>query len=190
MSSETIDLLAKALVQAQAEFTAIPRGSENPYFHSTYADLATVVSAASPVLSKHGLAVSQFPATDEGKPVLVTYLLHESGQHISHSMPLTPTKPDPQSLGSAITYARRYAFSAVLGLVTEADDDGNAASTQPPRKAVSELEAAKATLRSAIKKAGLSRQQASEYAWVSTATEADLDKIRGASMALSMGKAV
>jgi hypothetical protein len=193
-NSEQIDLLSKALVGAQGEFTAVPRGSENPFFHSSYADLATVVQAASPVLAKHGLAVSQFPSREDGAPVLVTYLLHESGQYISHSMPLTPTKSDPQAVGSAITYARRYAFSAVLGLVTEADDDGNAASQRQPqstatlkKRSPSKLDDAKAKLRTAIAQAGVDGK---DFAWVAKATEADIDQIEGAVAALSMGKAV
>jgi hypothetical protein len=126
--SETIDLLAKALLAAQAEFSAVPKGSDNPFFKSKYAALPDVVKHAGPVLSKHGLAVSQFVDNVNGEDALTTYLIHSSGQYISHSMLLHLVKDDPQAQGSAITYARRYSYMAALGLVADEDDDGNAAS--------------------------------------------------------------
>ena len=126
--SETLNELATALAKAQAEFTAIPKDSNNPFFKSKYAGLPIVVSVASPILTKHGLSVSQFPSSDNGVDTLTTLLLHESGQFISHSMILHLPKQDPQGQGSALTYARRYAYMGALGLVADDDDDGNAAS--------------------------------------------------------------
>ena len=133
-----INELAKALVAAQGEFSAVPKGSDNPFFKSKYADLPDVVKHAGPVLSKHGLAVSQFielveTADGSSYDALRTYLIHESGQFITHVMRLHLPKSDPQGQGSAVTYARRYSYMAVLGLVSDVDDDGNAAS---PRQAV------------------------------------------------------
>lgn len=141
MRTEEINELAAALVAAQAEFSAVPKGSTNPFFKSKYAALPDVVSHAGPVLSKHGLAISQFIDGEylEGD-ALVTYLIHKSGQYISHVMKLHLSKDDPQGQGSAVTYARRYSYMAALGLVADDDDDGNAAS-QPKadyRKAFSE----------------------------------------------------
>lgn len=121
MQSEAINELAKALVGAQAEFSAVPKGSSNPFFKSKYAALPDVVQHAGPVLSKHGLAISQFIGNDE----LITYLIHESGQYIAHTMTLHLPKQDPQGQGSAVTYARRYAYMSALGLVADDDDDGN-----------------------------------------------------------------
>lgn len=135
MQSETLSELVKALVAAQAEFTAIPKDSTNPFFRSNYAGLPVVVEKASPILAKHGLAISQHvcETDDDG---LITYLLHTSGEFIAHSMKLHLVKDDPQAQGSAITYARRYAYMAVLGLVADDDDDGNAGSNRqaPPRQ--------------------------------------------------------
>jgi hypothetical protein len=128
MKSETIQELAKALLAAQAEFSAVPKGSDNPFFKSKYAALPDVVKHAGPVLSKHGLAVSQFVDNVNGEDALTTYLIHSSGEWISHSMLLHLVKNDPQAQGSAITYARRYSYMAALGLVADEDDDGNAAS--------------------------------------------------------------
>ena len=122
-----INELAAALVQAQAEFSAVPKTSVNPFYSSRYADLASVVKAAQPVLAKHGLAVSQHPTVVDGEPSLTTYLLHSSGQSLVSTMRLCAAKHDPQGQGAAITYARRFAYQAVLGLVADDDDDGNRA---------------------------------------------------------------
>ena len=128
MQSNEIDELASALVAAQAEFSAVPKGSTNPFFKSKYAALPDVVQSASPVLAKHGLAVSQFITHDEsGGDALLTYLLHQSGQFMAYSMKLHMVKDDPQAQGSAVTYARRYAYMSALGLVADDDDDANSA---------------------------------------------------------------
>lgn len=128
MQSESLNELVPALVKAQAEFTAIPKDSTNPFFKSNYAGLPVVVEKASPILAKHGLAISQHIGNDDGVDTLTTYLLHTSGQFLAHSMRLHLVKDDPQGQGSAVTYARRYSYMAVLGLVADDDDDGNAAS--------------------------------------------------------------
>jgi len=145
-NSQDINELASALVAAQAEFSAVPKGSSNPLFKSKYAALPDVVASASPVLAKHGLAVTQSITFVNGSqgPIdaLNTTLLHKSGQFIEHAMILHLPKNDPQGQGSAVTYARRYAYMAILGLVADDDDDGNAASrpkvytkTEPVRRA-------------------------------------------------------
>lgn len=190
-SSESVVNLNKALVAFQAELTSVSKDSENPYFSSKFASLAKVVSTAAPVLTKHGLAVMQILESDDKSDLLTTRLAHVSGEWIEGTVRLHMNKNDAQSFGSAASYARRYAYQAILGLVAEDDDDGNAASVPPKRKPeVSELEAAKQVLRQAIKAANLSKEQTAEYSWVATATDDDLDRIRGLSAALSMGKAV
>ncbi|APQ42166.1 hypothetical protein PBI_MRMAGOO_62 [Mycobacterium phage MrMagoo] len=124
--------LAAALVAAQAEFGAVAKDTANPFFKSKYADLPAVKAEAQPVLAKHGLAVIQEPGflVLDGKihDTLTTTVVHSSGQARTSTMILRPVKADPQAQGSAITYAKRYAFMAVLGLVADEDDDGNAAS--------------------------------------------------------------
>jgi hypothetical protein len=125
--SDSIQNLAVALATAQGEFSAVPKGSENPFFKSKYAALPDVIATATPVLTKHGLSVAQFVDSDEKGDLLTTYLMHTSGEFISHSMRLHVAKAnDPQSQGSAITYARRYSYMSALGLVADVDDDGNA----------------------------------------------------------------
>ena len=129
MQSEHINELASALAKAQGEFSTVPKGSVNPFFKSKYADLADVIKSAGPVLASHGLAVSQFISEDD---TLTTYLIHESGQFIAHRANLHLVKDDPQSAGSATTYARRYGYMSCLGLVADEDDDGNRASRSEP----------------------------------------------------------
>ena len=126
--SDDIGELATALCAAQAEFTAIPKDSANPFFKSKYAGLPKVVEVASPILTTHGLSVTQLLGHDEAGDTLTTCLMHKSGQFIADTMHLRPVKDDPQAQGSATTYGRRYAYMAALGLVADEDDDGNAAS--------------------------------------------------------------
>lgn len=126
--SEAIDQLSAALVAAQGHFEAVDKSAENPFFKSHYADLPAIVKAIQPILLEHGLAVTQWPGFDGDHDLLTTRVFHTSGQWIESSMRLYLAKQDPQGQGSAITYARRYALSAALGIVTEEDDDGQAAS--------------------------------------------------------------
>lgn len=121
------DLLAKALVALQADLTPVEKTAANPFFKSKYADLPTVKADVQPLLAKHKLAVVQHPTTLDGQPALRTRVVHESGQYDEDTMLLMLSKQDPQSQGSALTYAKRYAFMAVLGVVADEDDDGNAA---------------------------------------------------------------
>lgn len=130
--------LATALCAAQGEFEAVAKDANNPFFKSKYADLPAVVEAASPILNRHGLSVSQLPGFDEHGDTLTTMLLHTSGQFMGGTLRLRPVKDDPQAQGSAITYGRRYSYMAILGLVADEDDDGNAGSqgrrSAPDRK--------------------------------------------------------
>lgn len=125
--SEQINDLAAALCKAQGSIKAALKSSDNPFFKSKYADLSAVWDACKEPLAKNGLAISQHPASVNGEVQLETMLLHTSGQWISSTLTMKPTKTDPQSFGSCVTYARRYALAAIVGVVTE-DDDGNAAS--------------------------------------------------------------
>lgn len=128
--SPSIKELASALAKVQAELKPAPKDSENPFFKSSYADLATVSKTVFPVLSKHGLSVSQIA---EGDGSITTVLMHTSGEWMRGTLTLHPVKNDPQGIGSSLTYARRYALAAICGLATE-DDDGNAATHAPDKK--------------------------------------------------------
>ena len=128
--SESIKELAVALNKAQATLQVAKKGSENPFFHSKYADLLSVWDACREALVSNGLSVVQIADISfnaDGKAVLETILMHTSGEWIKGRLPLLPVKPDPQAQGSAITYARRYSLSAIVGLCTEEDDDAEGA---------------------------------------------------------------
>jgi hypothetical protein len=119
--------LAKALVAAQKATEAVKKASTNPAFKSKYADLSVVVEAVVPALNAAGVSVLQFPAFNGELVSVATTLLHESGSSVTATLHLRPSKLDPQGVGSAITYARRYALMAMTGAAPE-DDDGAAAS--------------------------------------------------------------
>lgn len=125
--SEQINELASALAKAQAEIQPALKESVNPFFKSRYAGLSSVWSACKEALTKNGLAVIQTMDAASGHLMLLTTLVHSSGQWIRSSVPVNPTKNDPQALGSAITYMRRYSLAAIAGVTTD-DDDGNCAS--------------------------------------------------------------
>ena len=130
MQSESIANLAKALSIVQGKLTYAKKDSKNPFFKSNYADLESVWDACRDLLASNGLSVSQFPGSYceiDKSMSLTTVLLHESGEYISQEMTLPVSKVDPQGAGSAITYMRRYALAAVVGVV-QADDDANHAS--------------------------------------------------------------
>lgn len=130
IKSESIAKLADALSKAQDEMPNAVKDSQNPFYKSKYADLASVREACKKPLSNHGLAIVQIPETDqEGRPMITSLLMHSSGEYIGGSLTMKPVKEDPQGVGSAITYARRYAYSGLTGIATE-DDDGNAASAK------------------------------------------------------------
>ena len=128
IKSESISNLAKALTTFQIKVGSIKKDSINPFFKSKYASLTTIIEHITIPLSESGLCYTQFP--DETG--LTTVLMHaESGEYIqaTYQMPIAKVN-DPQAVGSAITYARRYALGAILGLAIDEDDDANAA-TQP-----------------------------------------------------------
>lgn len=125
--SENLDQLAPALCKAQAAMRGALKDSTNPHFKSRYADLASVWDACRDALTANGLSVVQLPGGNGASVEMTTLLLHASGQWISCTGTFLAVKSDPQALGSAITYARRYQLAAVVGVAPE-DDDGNAAS--------------------------------------------------------------
>lgn len=124
--SNDIGEVAKALSEAQAEFDPIKKSATNPFFNSKYATLDAVIAATKKHLQKHGLAVTQLPAGN----IVRTMLIHTSGQWISSDTPLHADKKGPQGYGSALTYGRRYALSSILNVASEADDDGHVAQHQ------------------------------------------------------------
>lgn len=122
--SESIKNLTKALITFHVKVDTIKKDAKNPFFKSSYASLTNILDGINDALIESGLCVAQFPEGDYG---LETILMHESGEWIQSNYTMKPVKDDPQSRGSAITYARRYALAAILSLNIDDDDDGNLA---------------------------------------------------------------
>ena len=127
--SDKIDKLAAALSKAQSEMKGAEKKSINPFFNSGYADLHTVIESSFPHLTKYGLSVIQGNESNPGEFFVTTMLLHESGQWIKSKLKMPIEKVTAQSIGSTITYGRRYGLSAITG-IAQYDDDGNAVSSR------------------------------------------------------------
>lgn len=125
--SEGINELFSALAKAQAEMKPAILDSENPHFRSKYASLTSVQDAYRIPISKNSLTITQAVESIETGYEITTTLGHASGQWMQTSFKLILQKQDMQGLGSAITYAKRYSICALLGIVDQEDDDGNAA---------------------------------------------------------------
>jgi hypothetical protein len=133
-TSESIKEIAGALAKAQAEMgrvvkdkTAKVQMKTGGSYSFDYADLASVLDAVKPALAKHGIAVVQTAALEGDKVAVETRLIHASGEWLESTLAVKPEDVAPQKIGSAITYARRYALSCMVGVASEEDDDGNAA---------------------------------------------------------------
>ena len=133
--SDTIGALSADLATAQGRISNAAKNSTNPFFESKYASLAACLDAAKPHLADCRLSVVQMPFFEGGAVGVKTIISHASGEWIASTLKLKPTKMDPQGVGSAITYARRYAFAAMVGLA-QADDDAEShrVTPQTPRK--------------------------------------------------------
>lgn len=128
-----------AYAKAQTQMGDVLKGATNPAFKSKYADLAAVVEAVTPAFNANGFAVIQSAEFDGEYAAVTTLLAHTSGGWVKSRLKLKPTKADPQGVGSALTYSRRYSLLAMSGAAPE-DDDGNAASVKvaqpaPPKPA-------------------------------------------------------
>lgn len=125
--SDSLAAIAPALVKALGKIEGAAKKKTNPAFKSKYADLETVIDASRDILTEHGLTVVQLPgALASGVLTLETVILHESGEFISGEFGIALGKSDPQGVGSALTYARRYALMAAMNM-SATDDDGERA---------------------------------------------------------------
>lgn len=126
--SDELKNIAKALAKFQADIKDPARDKDNPYFESKYVALDGLLDAVRPVLATNGLSFIQSPVSNGQDMGVTTLLMHDSGEWIeSDPFVLHAVKNDPQAGGSAITYARRYSLSAVLGVAWDDDDDANIA---------------------------------------------------------------
>lgn len=132
--TSSIAALAAALAKAQGAMQAAAKDSKNPHFNSKYADLAAIWAACRAPLATNGLSVVQRVSTSgDGAVTVVTRLMHSSGEWIQDRCVFPVAQRTPQAYGSAVTYARRYALAALVGVAAE-DDDGNDASGGPSRQ--------------------------------------------------------
>lgn len=130
MQSEQINEIAKALAAAQAEITGAKKSGTNPHLKSKYADLEDSWEAIREPLSKNGLSIWQGVVPQDEGPALRTLLMHESGQWLESIMPMVfKDASNPQVVGTVISYYRRYALKAAVGLY-DTDDDGASAANQ------------------------------------------------------------
>ncbi|SRR5580765_1386786 len=127
LMSASISKLTEALVKVQATLAPAIKDSTNPFFKSKYADLQSVWESVREPLAKNGLAVVQLTGGNGTVITVTTLLTHISGEWICGTTVMSPSKNDPQGVGSCISYARRYALSAMIGSYA-ADDDANLAS--------------------------------------------------------------
>lgn len=138
--SENINELAKSLAIFQTKVKQPLKDANNPFFKSKYVPLQNVVQAVTETAGELGLSFIQYPVNEENKIGVITLLMHESGQYIETDPIFTHiAKQDPQAVGSAISYMKRYSLSAVFGITADLDDDAESAmdrsnSTQQPRQ--------------------------------------------------------
>ncbi len=130
ITSDTVGALAAALAKAQGAMAPAAKDAKNPHFASRYAGLASIWDACRGPLAANALSVVQGAETDGPRVTVTTRLLHASGEWIASSLTLTARDAAPQSVGSALTYGRRYALAALVG-VSPDDDDGEAAHGRP-----------------------------------------------------------
>jgi hypothetical protein len=127
--------MVKALIGFQKDIGSIKKTKSNPFFNSKYADLASILEIIRPALEKNGLAIAQQCKVIDSHNVLITELLHVSGFSLESEYILEPVKDDPQSMGSAMTYARRYCLLAILNISPDDDDDDANTASQPTERA-------------------------------------------------------
>lgn len=134
-TSDSIAKIAPALLKSQQQVADATKNATNPHFKSKYAPLEEVIGVCKAALNANGISFMQGGEAGDGDALhLTTRLVHESGEWIESTLTMKPSKNDPQGIGSAITYARRYSLAAMCGVASEEDDDGNAAS-QPQKPA-------------------------------------------------------
>ncbi|OAF81828.1 single-stranded DNA-binding protein, partial [Streptococcus pyogenes] len=129
--SESITEYAKAFCKAQLEVKQPLKDKDNPFFKSKYVPLENVTEAITKAFANNGISFSQDPTTnaENGYIDVATLVMHTSGEWVEYGpLSVKPTKNDVQGAGSAITYAKRYALSAIFGITSDQDDDGNEAS--------------------------------------------------------------
>jgi len=166
--SESLKELAPALAKAQAAMKAATMDGENPHFRSRYATLASINDAVKKPLADHGLCVVQGVGAGEGTAKVSTMILHSSGEWIASELALpVGERATPQAIGSAISYGRRYGLAALCGVVSDTDDDGNAAEESAKTSPV-------AAVRKTVTPAPAQADEADEFEWKGTISKYEI----------------
>jgi hypothetical protein len=133
--------LAQALLEAQARMPSVAKDAKNEHFHNRFVSLDALIAHTRPILNGAGLVVTQCPTTNaQGQPVLLTEIRHAaSGEKLVFDTPLFLSREDMQGFGAAVTYARRYAWAAALGIASEEDTDGEVAPAKATKPAGKKL---------------------------------------------------
>lgn len=167
-TSEEIKQIASAMVEVQKELKGISPNANNPFFKSSYITLDNILEVVRPILSKNGIWLTQEATGDTESITVTTRLTHSSGEFIeTDTLKMKPQKiNDPQQLGSCITYAKRYQLSAMLGISSEVDDDGNTSSwgTDKPKKITKKMAD---EMRELCKRKGISEQYICKFKGIS-----------------------
>jgi len=127
------ETLSSAMVAALGALNNVTKNATNPHFKNRYASLDAILDAVRPILHKNGLALSQTPLTADGMVGVTTRIIHTSGESTESTLLLPAGQNTAQGYGSALTYARRYSISSILGIAADDDDDGQIASGPPGR---------------------------------------------------------
>lgn len=152
--SQSVDKLVPALLAAQKAMSNAIKGSSNPFFKSSYADLNAVREASLPALNENGFIVTQPMVQKEGKTYVRTMFLHTSGQFIGSDTEVIAKNPgNPQEYGSGISYARRYGLQA-LAFLGQQDDDAESAMGRTKTNATTSAEIKKTAGSSTFRKPG------------------------------------
>ena len=140
--SESISELSKALAKFQENVKQPLKDKNNPFFKSKYVPLENVVEAITQEAPKHGLSFVQWALNDEsGRVGVATMLMHESGEFIEFDpVHMKADKETAQGAGALISYLKRYSLSAVFGITSDQDDDGNSASGNKAVKSATQAE--------------------------------------------------
>ena len=126
--------ITKALIEAKRRFPPIYKNSVNPHFRNKYASLDVILEAITEPLCNAGIVLIQPTTIRDGLTILTTQLIHAESGEIIESELIIPAQSDPQKLGSAMTYYRRFSVCSILAIAAEIDDDGNTAATNAAQK--------------------------------------------------------
>ena len=171
--------LAEALIAFQANLPKLELDADNPHFKSKFSSLKEVTNKVFPALAENDMGYTTKSRVDEtGRLIVVGKLFHTSGEFEEAEFPVNET--NPQKIGSAITYARRYNLAALTGVVADVDDDGNAASAPAPKP----LENARAKVAQKAPAAPNDDLKAKIRAWIGT----DEDRRKQATEAQNKGQ--